>query len=247
MKPTHKHQLYDEDDSTTSDQSLFPPDPDKLGWVPRLTMFDLWSDDEAIVFEAIRELADIADTDEQSYCDRQLIHEAGGHFSIISAMNKWYDNREVTVDGLRALANLGANTPFRDASVAFGGMEVTLLAMINYPECCYVQRNACAAICRLCLDSKPNAAHFVGELGGLPLLFGAMQSFPDHIKLQKWALLTLYDFTAIEQLRLPIVKCGGVKALTRFMTKFQGEPPVSLSCSLSRCFVVLARFFSLHL
>jgi hypothetical protein len=215
----HRAALEEEGDawqSSASDDSFIPPDAKRLDCLQKILMFGLWSSDEREVFAALGTLADIEDADE-----RQEVFDNGGPYIVVAAMNKWYNSREIIIDGMRAVANLGANTPFRDAAVMVGAMDVVLLAMENFSDCPIIQRNACAAICRLCLESKFHAAHFVGELGGLEMLTYAMKRFPDNVSMQKWAVLALYDFCTIEQLRKPIVRCGGVKALEYFMNKYQ--------------------------
>lgn len=214
----HRAALGEEDASFSSatDDSFIEPDHERLGWIQKVLMVELWSSDEDGVFDALSDLADIDDID-----DRQEVHDGGGAFTVVATMNKWFTSREIVIVGMRAIANLGANTTFRDTAVNVGAMEAVLLAMENFPDCKYVQRNASAAICRLCLESKFHAAHFVGELGGLEMLTHAMKRFPDSVRMQKWAILTLYDFCSVQQLRKPIVQCGGVKALEHFMNKYQ--------------------------
>jgi hypothetical protein len=204
--------------SASSYGSFIPPETKRLDWIQKIIMFDLWSSDEREVFEVLGTLANIDNAD-----DRQEVFDYGGPFVVVAAMNKWYTSRIIIINGMRAVANLGANTPFRDAAVSVGAMEMVLLAMENFPDCPYIQRNACAAVCRLCLESKYNAAHFVGELGGLEKLTLAMKRFPERVCMQKLAVLALHDFCTIEQLRQPIVQCGGVKLLEHFMNKYQSS------------------------
>jgi hypothetical protein len=48
-------------------------------------MQDLWSEDELVVFETLRELAGVWDSDPQSMKDRAAIHGACGDLAIVSA------------------------------------------------------------------------------------------------------------------------------------------------------------------
>lgn len=205
---TSKEHLDDSTSSSSDVSSFCPPNYSKFGWIHNVVMRDLLSDDEEVVFDALRELAALCDSDQQSLKDRAAVHEACGHFAIIGVLNKWYTSREIAVEGLRALANVGSNTAFRDAAVKHGGFEAVLLAMKNNPNDKYVQRNGCAALCRFCLANRRHAEYLVLELEGLPLLVEAMAAFPNEIRLQDWAVSTIYGFSDVEQLQYPIIEAG---------------------------------------
>jgi hypothetical protein len=227
---SRRHVITDNDASERRSSIKFaPPDMVKFGWIQKLLMRDLWSEDHGTVFAALRELADLSLDDERAVKDRASVYAAGGHFSIIAAMNKWYTNREIVIDGLRALANIGANPEFRDSVVAScGGFEVVLLAMRNFPADEYVQRIASACLNLFCLDPYEHATKFVlelegHELEGLCWLVAALKNFPHNLRLQNFGISTLFNLSDHEAFQYPIVEAGGMIPLDFAAEEFENS------------------------
>lgn len=199
------------------------PHPSQFGVIPGYLMGQLWSDEAKVVFAAMRDLANIAGVDSDCIEDREVVNELGGPCIIIAVMMKWYRSPVITIDGLRALANLGANSDFRETSFNCGGLEVALTCMKNYPDDVYVQRNGCAAICRLCYDKDQNSVEFVEDYDGLSCLFHAIRTFPQNTAIQEFVITIMYGLTAIERLRYLVLESGIAEPLAMTAEMLQGK------------------------
>lgn len=194
----------DEDCNTTnsSDATFLQTDVAKHGRIPEILMDDLWSTDALIVLGAIRELADIGsysdgeddEDNDEGVRDRLWVFELGGPMIIISVMRKWNRYRKITIEGLRAMANLGANTGFRDAVFKHGGVEVALMAMKNFNEDEIIQRNGCACIRRFVWIRSRIQSSLSTASTGLRAVIRAMKRFPNNLRLQQFAIGTLFAF-----------------------------------------------------
>lgn len=200
-----------------------PPYPTKYGVIPGLLMGDLWCSEGKVVHEAIRQLADIAGVDEEDMDDREIIQVMGGPCTIVAVMMKWHRSIVITIDGLRALANLGSNSEFRDTAFCCGGVDVILTAMKNFQDDLYVQRNACAAICRFCNDMDENAVEFVKEYNGVNYLVHAMSRFPHNITLVEYAVSIVYTLNSIEQLRYHLLESGIASSIAEIADVLKGQ------------------------
>jgi hypothetical protein len=215
--------------SNSSDATFLQVSVEKHGRIPELFMDHLWSNDASIVFGALRELADIGSNNldeegeedyEKSMTDRLWVFELGGPLMIISVLRKWNRYRKITIEGLRVMANLSANTGFRDSVFAYGGIEVTLLAMKNFKHDEFVQRNGCACIRRFCLDKKQNSVELVSDFSAQKFLIRAMDRFPNNLRLNQFAISSLFDFCALEQLRYPLVANGCIAPLRSIVERY---------------------------
>jgi hypothetical protein len=221
-----KHEVSEDTvDVVSPDASTYSP-------IHQLIVVDLWSNDNKVVKEALCCFIKNAAT----------VYRAGGAFSIVGAMRRWYKNRDIQELGCAALG-IAANRSkgFRLHAKEAGAFDVIVGAMKMYSNNCTLQTYGCESIGKLCLGIVEHAALVVNTMEGHDFILAAMKKFPDDVLLQRWACFALCTLSNWKELQAPICYAGGRRALLDAIETHTDESEIYVNRIQKRARLALQR------
>ncbi|PVD32541.1 hypothetical protein C0Q70_07981 [Pomacea canaliculata] len=136
----------------------------------------------------------------------------GGVHTIISMMNRFYDDCDILENGCRALGSFafyGTNDTCVDVAQA-GATETVLTAMTSDKSNMSVKDCGCWALA--CLTSTEKTCEEFVSLGGLHVLLRTLETFPREEQLQDYGVTVLCNISTLDS-TLPCVSTHRVVAV----------------------------------
>lgn len=143
--------------------------------------------------------------------------------AILSAMDCHPGSVLLQEMGCRAVSHLDVEQCF----VPAGGIRAILRAMKNHPNAASVQAEACEALaslvrlqygrCKNCMEHCKQ----IRLLGGLQVIFEAMQKHSEEPKVQQYACIAICSMLEIDAGGLQFAVAGGVVAIVRTIERYR--------------------------